>query len=212
MNDCTKTIVELLIHHGALKVSFNPLYHYASGLEGPLYCDNRLLLSYPSARKVMAKALASSAKEFEWGAIGGIATAGIPVALLLAEELNVPFCYVRPEAKAHGRKKAVEGDLLPGTRILLVEDLVNKGSSSMKAVERCEEEGFKVSGLLSLVSYGRTSTDELFANRGLPFKSICSLSSLLSQLVEKRELKPEQEAQILSWVNSDKSWLDFLNC
>ena len=150
-----REIARHLLQIKAIKLSPQAPFTWASGIESPIYCDNRMILSYPSVRNDVKNALAESAKEFaDFDVVAGVATAGIAHGMLLADALGKPFIYVRDKAKGHGRQNRIEGAAPEGKRVLVVEDLISTGGSSLRAVAALREAGAEVIGCLAIFTYG----------------------------------------------------------
>jgi orotate phosphoribosyltransferase len=154
--DTAKKTAELLLQVNAIKLSPSKPFQWASGWNSPIYCDNRVTLSYPPVRVFLKEEMAKIA-ELEYGkpdVIAGVATGAIAIGVLVAQELGVPFIYVRPEPKKHGRKNQIEGHLESGQNVVVVEDLISTGMSSLNAVEALKEAGAVVKGMVAVFSYG----------------------------------------------------------
>lgn len=148
-------VAQHLLRIKAVKLNLQDPFTWASGMLSPIYCDNRVALSYPDTRNFLKRCLAHAAAGFgSIDAVAGVATAGIAHGVLLADILQLPFAYVRAEAKGHGRRNQIEGDLAPGSRVLLVEDLISTGGSSLKAADALREAGCEVAGVLAIFQYG----------------------------------------------------------
>jgi len=154
--DTAKKTAELLLQIKAIKLQPNDPFTWASGWKSPIYCDNRTTLSFPKIRTYLRENLAKIIEQ-EYGkpdVIAGVATGAIAIGVLVAQQLNVPFIYVRPEPKSHGRKNQIEGFLEKNKSVVVVEDLISTGKSSLNAVEALREEGVNVKGMVAIFSYG----------------------------------------------------------
>lgn len=193
--DCARRLLEL----GAVEVRTDPeqWFTWASGRRAPIYCDNRLLISYPEERSAIARALADATSEHhpdvEW--IAGTATAGIPWAAWVAERLALPMVYVRGAAKEHGRGKRVEGRPPDGERVVLIEDLISLGGSAAEAALALQEEGAKVIGVQTIVTWALPAASGRMASLGIPCHTLTSYDEILEAL----ELSPEQRSVLLDW-------------
>ena len=175
-------VAKQLLQIKAIKLSPQKPFTWASGILSPIYCDNRITLSYPAIRKLIQKGLVEKSKDFgSFDAVAGVATAGIAHGLLLAEALELPFAYVRGKPKRHGRQNQVEGELKKGAKVLVVEDLISTGGSSLAAVQALREHGVEVVGVLALFSYGFEKTKLAFE------KADCKLATLSNYDVMIRE-------------------------
>ena len=189
----------LLVECGAIEIRTDreDWFTWSSGKRAPIYCDNRLLLSYPSARALVADALCEQASErfADVEVVAGTATAGIPHAAWVAERLDLPMVYVRGSAKEHGRGKQVEGRPLDGQHVVLIEDTISLAGSSASAVEALSREGGKVAGVLSIFSYGFAAAGRRLAALGVPWYSLTNYDALLATL----ELDAATRAALLDW-------------
>jgi orotate phosphoribosyltransferase len=189
----------LLREAGAVEIRTDPdqWFTWASGKRAPIYCDNRLLMSYPEARAAVADGLVAAIRErfTDVEVIAGTATAGIPHAAWVAERLERPMVYVRGSAKGHGREKRVEGRPLAGERVVLIEDLISFGGSSGSAVEGLIAEGGKVIGVQAIFSYGFPAAAARLEALGVPWQTLTSYDALLEDLA----LEPEAERTLLDW-------------
>jgi orotate phosphoribosyltransferase len=193
--DCARELVAI----GAVEVRAEPerWFTWASGRRAPIYCDNRLLMSFPKLRARIADALAQAIRLDFGGAevVAGTATAGIPHAAWVAERLELPMVYVRAAAKEHGRGRRVEGRALRGERVVLVEDLISTGGSALAAVEALRAEGGRVLGVQAIFSYGLAEAERAFAAAGVPWQALTSFAALLDTL----ELDPDRRRALLEW-------------
>ena len=194
-----REVAKLLVSIGAVEVRTDPAqwFTWASGEKAPVYCDNRVVISYPDARARIATALATSIRA-AWPdaeVIAGTATAGIPHAAWVAEQLELPMVYVRGSAKEHGKGKRVEGRALRGERVALVEDAVSFGGSSLGAVEALNQEGGKCIGVQAIYSYGFPKAVQRFADAGVPLRALTNFDALLEAL----ELDAATREVLLAW-------------
>lgn len=192
-------VARLLVGVGAVELRADPAqwFTWASGKQAPIYCDNRLLMAFPEERARIADALAAAiANDFpDTKVIAGTATAGIPHAAWVAERMGLPMAYVRGAAKGHGQARRVEGRALAGERVLVLEDLISFGGSSLDAVEAVREEGGEVIGVQAIFSYGFPEAKQRFEEAGVPVRSLSDYQVLLETL----ELSPEQARVLLDW-------------
>ncbi len=187
----------------------NP-FTWTSGMRSPVYCDNRVTLSYPSIRKYITNCLCTVIKEQypEVQGVVGVATAGIPQGALIADELNIAFAYIRSEAKKHGLKNAIEGHLEAGCKVVVVEDLISTGKSSLKAVEDLRENGFEVIGLVSIFNYGFAATHQKFVDAKCPYISLCDFNTLASEAAKTNYISADAQAKIAEWSKDAQAWSD----
>ena len=179
-------------------------FTWASGIKSPIYCDNRIVLSYPTERKVIEDGLAELIKsEYpEVEAVFGTATAGIAHAAMVAERMNLPTGYVRSENKSHGRQNKIEGRLSKGEKVVLVEDLISTGGSCLEAVNALREAGAEVLGVVSIFTYNIGRGHENFKKNDCVYHSLCNLETLLDVAVETGYIKENQKTDILNFRNS----------
>ncbi len=179
-------------------------FTWASGIKSPIYCDNRIVLSYPEARDVIEGGLTELIKREYPGAeaVFGTATAGIAHAALVADRMNLPTGYVRGENKSHGRQNKVEGRLAEGQKVVLVEDLISTGGSCLEAVKALREAGAEVMGVASIFTYNIGRGHENFKRESCAYKSLCDLETLLDVAVGTGYITAEQRAQVIDFRNS----------
>lgn len=201
-------VAEYLLQINAIKLKPNEPFTWASGWKSPIYCDNRVSLSYPEARNFIKKALGQIIKEqfSDVEAIIGVATAGIAPGALAADELNLPFGYVRSEAKKHGMGKQIEGDIAPNTKVVVIEDLVSTGKSSLQVVETLKTYGCQVLGMASIFTYGFDEAQKAFDNADCKYVSLSNYQTLIQIAIDKGIVLPEQLALLNDWRKSPSTW------
>ena len=206
-------IADRLMQINAIKLNAQNPFTWASGLRSPIYCDNRLILSFPEVRKIVVAALAREALSFEnMNAIAGVATAGIAWGGLVADRLELPFCYVRNKPKEHGMKNLIEGQLPENSKVLVVEDLISTGGSSMEAVHALQQSGYEVVGVLSIFQYGFESAFEKFNAQNIKFKSLTDFQTLLVRALQAKYISSPDYENLKSWNLNPKLWSDaFVN-
>lgn len=201
------SLAEALLQIKAIRLSPQKPFTWASGLLSPVYCDNRLLLSYPELRNIAILGLEALAGEFpSIQAIAGVATAGIPHGAILADRLGLPFLYVRSKPKDHGRGNLIEGEVPQGKRVLVVEDLISTGGSALQAAEALSAAGAEVVAVVALFSYGFPTTRDRFHTAGLPLRTVASYEDILD--VSRRTARfSEEDLRLLStWHTDPKNW------
>lgn len=205
-----KAVCDYLLDIGAVSLSPNAPFTWASGIKSPIYCDNRLILSYPVARKVIEEALADLVKrEFpEAQAVLGTATAGIPHASYISWILDLPSGFIRSKAKDHGKNKRIEGAFKEGEKVVVVEDLFSTGGSSIDAAKACEAEGLDVVGIISIFSYELKAAEENFAASGFKHASLATFPELAEVAVARGDLSEEEKDRLNQWRKDpyDESW------
>ena len=198
----------LLLQINAIKLQPQKPFTWASGWKSPIYCDNRITLSHPIIRNYLREQLARQIED-ELGkpdAIVGVATGAIGIGALVADYLNLPFCYVRPEPKKHGRQNQIEGHLEPNSKVVVIEDLISTGNSSLKAVKALKNHGAKIKGVFAIFSYGFPEAEENFKNAEIDLYTLSNYTNLLIQ-AEKSNYISEEESNILSqWSKQPDTW------
>lgn len=204
-----KEIAEILINLNAVKVSINPPFTWTSGIKSPVYCDNRILISYPEERTKIVDAFIKrmQAMNLEPDIIAGTATAGIPWAALLAERLNLPMIFVRSQPKEHGTKKQIEGKMDSGSKVLIIEDLISTGGSSIVTAEAIENEGAsEVLGVLAIMSWELPKADYNFNNKNIELFTLTGFTELISIAAEKGQISEDQIDTILKFREDPPKW------
>lgn len=206
-----KTIAKDLLDIQAVFLRPNEPFTWASGIKSPIYCDNRLTLSYPSVRKDIEEGLAVLIKENypECECLMGTATAGIAHAALTADILDLPMGYVRGGAKSHGRNNRIEGLVKPGMKVVVVEDLISTGGSSLECVDALREAGCEVIGMVAIFTYGLPKATVNFENKGCSFVTLTNYDTLVEVAVENNYIKNEDLEKLKAWKKdpSDESWM-----
>ena len=195
-----------LLAASAVRLSPRSPFTWASGLKAPIYCDNRQLLGFPELRSGIAEALAQLAAQGRPSLIAGTSTAGIPWAALVADRLGLPMAYVRPEPKGHGMGRQVEGPSGQGHRVVLIEDLISTGGSSIRCVEALRQEGAEVLSVLALFSYGLPRAEAAFAAAGVELQVLATFSDLAAQAGTQGLLDPADLASLAEWRSDTAAW------
>lgn len=206
--DIASKIAQILLETKAVKFSPAQPYQWASGWLSPIYCDNRVTLSFPRHRTHIRQMLADRISH-EFGRcdlVAGVATAGIPQGVLVAEQLGLPFVYVRSKAKEHGTRSQIEGRWESNARVVLIEDLISTGGSSLQAASALRHEGMEVLGILSIFDYGFPVAAARFAEQGIRSLSLCTYSDLLAAAVEYNYLDQQSLDSLEQWRLSPESW------
>ena len=205
-----KAVCDYLLDIGAVSLSPNAPFTWASGIKSPIYCDNRLILSYPEARKAIEEALADLVKQQfpEAQAVLGTATAGIPHASYISWILDLPSGFIRSKAKDHGKNKRIEGAFKEGEKVVVVEDLFSTGGSSIDAAKACEVEGLDVVGIISIFSYELKAAEENFKASGYKHASLATFPELAEVAVARGDLSEEEKDRLNQWRKDpyDESW------
>ena len=203
-----KTIATELLEIGAIKIRPQQPFTWASGWKSPIYCDNRMSLSFPETRSIIKHYLVDSIRsEFPNAeAIAGVATAGIPQGALVAEAMDLPFLYVRAKPKGHGMENLVEGRLEVGQKIVLIEDLVSTGGSSIKAAEALQQAGANVLGMAAIFTYGFDVALENFKNANIKLVCLSDYAHLIEEAIAKNYIKEEEKATLQAWRANPDEW------
>ena len=197
-------VADYLLEIKAIKLNPQDLFTWASGKQSPIYCDNRVSLAFPEARTYIKKSFAALVKDKfkEIDMIAGVATAGISHGALLADELGLPFCYVRSKAKEHGTQSLIEGKLSKGDKVVVVEDLFSTGGSAIKAIHSLKEEGAQVLGAVAIFNYGFPKVDEAFKEVEVPFYTLSNFENLLGLLEKSDRFKKEDLEFMKAWYKT----------
>jgi orotate phosphoribosyltransferase len=206
--DTAEQLADFLLQIKAIKLQPTKPFQWASGWKSPIYCDNRLTLSFPKVRtfirQEMSKALVEKFEKPD--VIAGVATGGIAHGALVAQELGIPFVYVRAAAKGHGMENLIEGKIESGQTVVVVEDLVSTGQSSIKAVQALRESGAIVKGLVSIFDYGFETARSVFENEKCPFFSLSNYDILLERALTNKYVSKTDEDLLRSWKNNPEAW------
>lgn len=203
-----KAVAEKLLQVGAVKLSPEQPFTWASGWKSPIYCDNRKVLSFPFVRDFikseMCNVIFSQFPDAEL--LAGVATAGIPWGAMAADQLKLPYIYVRPKPKEHGLGNQIEGVFTPGQKVLVIEDLISTGKSSLQVVDVLRNAGAEITGMVSIFNYGFTVAQQAFSDAGVSFHSLTNYPSLISLAVEKGQVSAETEKLLLDWSADPANW------
>jgi len=206
MEEVAKHVAQKLLQINAIKLSPQKPFTWASGILSPIYCDNRLTLNFPKFRTYIANAFKEVLNDYSYDKIAGIATAGIPHGALLADKVEKPYLYVRSKAKGHGRQNMIEGILNENERIIMVEDLISTGMSSLKAVDAIREGGGETDLVLSIFNYGFSAAKEAFEAKNCNFVSLSNYDILLEEAVKIGYLKDSDLDLLKRWKTDPKNW------
>ena len=203
-----KKTAELLLTIKAIKLSPEEPFQWASGWKSPIYCDNRITLSYVMIRNFIRENLSKIIleKHGQPDVVAGVATGAIAIGVLVAQELGVPFIYVRPEPKKHGRKNQIEGFLDKGQNVVVVEDLISTGRSSLNAVEALREAGARVKGMVAIFSYGFDLATSNFADAHVDLTTLSDYENLLDQALHTNFIDSKQLIALQTWREDPGHW------
>tara|TARA_B100001287_G_C22670590_1_gene525066 strand:+ start:960 stop:1601 length:642 start_codon:yes stop_codon:yes gene_type:complete len=206
--DIAKQVSKSLLQINAIILQPENPFKWASGWNSPIYCDNRKILSYPNIRNYIRQSLSSIVKNHFKNAniIAGVATAGIPHGVLVAEELGLPFIYVRSESKKHGRKNKIEGHFEKGQSVIVIEDLISSGKSSINAVKELKKSGLNVKGVMSIFNYNFSESEKNFKKIECDYISLCDYMSLLPEAIKSQYIKESELPLLKKWKENPSTW------
>lgn len=202
-------VAELLLKVKAVKLQPNQPFTWASGWKSPIYCDNRVTLSHPSVRTFIRQSFSELITEMfgKPDVIAGVATGGVPQGVLVAQELGLPFIYVRSSAKGHGMGNMIEGAFEKGQNVIVIEDLISTGGSSIKAVESLKEAGLNVKGLAAIFTYGFKVAADNFKEAECPFVTLTDYTILIEQALRSNYVTENDLAQLQNWRENPSVWM-----
>ena len=205
-----KSIAKDLLSIGAVFLRPEQPFTWASGIKSPIYCDNRVTLSYPQVRTFIREGFVKMCLD-KFGkpdVIAGVATGGIPQGALVAQELGLPFVYVRSEKKSHGMNNQVEGIINSGQSVVIIEDLVSTGKSSLNAVEALREKGAVIKGMLAIFTYGMDVATENFKNNKCELFTLTNYNTLVQKAAEESYIREDDLASLMEWKKDPQAWSD----
>ena len=203
-----KAIAEKLLQINAIKLNIEQPFTWASGWKSPIYCDNRKILSFPFIRDFIKSEMCNIIFQTFDNAdmIAGVATAGIPWGAMAADQLKLPYIYVRPKPKEHGLGNQIEGFYEPGKRVVVVEDLVSTGKSSLQVVDVLKNAGLEVEGMVSIFNYGFQEAKNAFEKYQIPLKSLTDYDSLIALAIEQKSISESEQNVLLNWRQDPGNW------
>ncbi|MCF2504985.1 orotate phosphoribosyltransferase [Dyadobacter sp. CY107] len=206
--DINKRIAELLLEAKAIKLSPDKPFQWSSGWLSPIYCDNRVALSYPDTRTFIKKTLAALIKKEypDVQAVVGVATGGIAQGALVADLLELPFAYVRPEPKKHGMGNQIEGRLEKGQSVIIIEDLISTGGSSLKVVDVLRAADIEVAGMVAIFTYGFAVAENNFKEKNVKLSTISNYNALIETALEHNYIDSSQLESLSAWRLAPESW------
>ncbi len=203
-----KKTAELLLQINAIKLNPQDPFIWASGWKSPIYCDNRIILSFPPIRNYVREEMAKFIED-EYGKpdlIAGVATGAIGIGILVAQVLDLPFVYVRPEAKKHGRKNQIEGFIQKGQNVIVIEDLISTGKSSLNAVRALKEANVNVKGMVAIFSYGFKIASDNFKNENVNLHTLSNYDALLEEALETNYISKNELKTLIDWNANPSEW------
>jgi len=197
-----------LLQINAIKLNIQNPYKWSSGWNSPIYCDNRICLSFPKIRDFLANSIADEIKKNVSNnfIIAGVATGAIGIGMLVANKLNAPFIYVRPEKKKHGRKNQIEGTLNKNEKVIVIEDLISTGKSSLNAVDAIQNNGAKVIFMIALFTYGFEIAKKNFINKNIELKTLCDYKNLIETAKDNNLINEDEIKSLLRWRKNPEKW------
>jgi len=203
-----KAVAEKLLQINAIRLNANEPFTWASGWKSPIYCDNRKALSFPYIRDFIKSEMCNVVFEKfpEAGLLAGVATAGIAWGAMAADQLKLPYIYVRPKPKEHGLGNQIEGFYEPGQKVVVIEDLISTGKSSLQVVDVLKKSSLEVIGMVSIFNYGFDIAKKSFEESLVPFQSLTNYETLISLAIEKKIVNADQEAILLNWKTDPANW------
>ncbi len=206
--DTAKKTAEVLLQINAIKLKPNDPFTWASGWKSPIYCDNRIILSFPPIRNYIRETMGKYIEK-QYGkpeVIAGVATGAIGIGMLVAEYLGLPFIYVRPDAKGHGRKNQIEGFVESGQNVVVVEDLISTGKSSLNAVRALKEAGINVKGMVAIFTYGFDIATKNFEKENIYLNTLSNYENLLEQALETNYISEKELKTLSEWNTNPSEW------
>ena len=206
----SEKIADMLLDIKAVTFSFTKpyLYTFVSGLKGPMYCDNRKLISYPKKRRLVVDEVVKIARRLNFDIVGGVSTAGIPWAALIAERLNMPMIYIRPEPKGYGKKRQIEGDMKKGDKVLVIEDLISTGRSAVSAIDAVRRNGGKVHDCIFIFTYDLDISRKFFTRSKCKMHPLLKFSDLIQVAENRTYISEEERNELLKWHEDPKKILE----
>jgi orotate phosphoribosyltransferase len=197
-----------LLQINAIKLNPENPFTWASGWKSPIYCDNRIALSYPKVRDFLSNVISEKIKKDFDGSlvIAGVATGAIGIGMLVAQKLNLPFIYIRPEAKKHGKQNQIEGKFTTGDRVVVIEDLISTGKSSLNAAEALKDSGAEILGMMGLFTYGFSTAEEEFRKAEIKLQTLCDYQHLLSEALKIGTITEIQLESLKTWRENPSAW------
>ena len=203
-----KKTASYLLQINAIKLNIQNPFKWSSGWNSPIYCDNRICLSFPKVRDFLANSIAEEIKKnfSEKFIIAGVATGAIGIGMLVADKLNAPFIYVRPQQKKHGRENQIEGTLNKDEKVIVIEDLISTGKSSLNAVDAIQSNGAKVVFMIALFTYGFDIAKENFMKKNIELKTLCDYKNLIKTAKDNNLINEDEIKSLINWRENPEKW------
>ena len=208
-----KKTAELLLQINAIKLNSKNPFTWASGWKSPIYCDNRIILSHPQIRIFVREQIVKQIEELygKPDVIAGVATGAIGIGMLVADVMNLPFIYIRPNSKKHGRKNKIEGQYSKSQKVVVIEDLISTGNSSLMAVDALRDEELIVKGMISIFTYGFDVSYENFKNKNVELHTLSSYDYLLEQALDIKYITDNEFKTLKEWKKNPSEWNPKIN-
>ena len=206
--ETAKKTAELLLQINAIKLKPQEPFTWASGWKSPIYCDNRIVLSFPTIRNFIREHMARQVEELygKPDVIAGVATGAIAIGVLVAQELGVPFVYVRPEVKKHGRKNQIEGHIEKGQNVVVIEDLISTGKSSLQAVKALKEADVNIKGMVAIFTYGFDIASTNFEKDNIELTTVSNYNYLIEQALDSQYISGKELVSLQEWRMNPSKW------
>ena len=206
--EIAKQTAKYLLQINAIKLNPKNPFTWASGWKSPIYCDNRIILSFPAVREKICSFLSQQIKKTydDYDVIAGVATGAIGIGMLVANKLNKPFVYVRADRKKHGRKNSIEGFYKKSQKVVVIEDLISTGNSSLEACQSLISENLKIKGLISIFNYNFEISKLNFESKNISYSSLCSYNYLIDYAVKNNYVSDVELTQLIKWRNNPQEW------
>lgn len=207
-SDTAKQVADFLLQIKAIKLNCENPFTWASGIQSPIYCDNRIVLSYPKIRRFLAQQMGEQIKELypDTEVIAGVATGAIGMGLLVAEYLELPFVYIRPEPKKHGRQNQIEGKVEQGQKVMVIEDLISTGMSSLKAIKALQSSKVEVLAMMSIFTYALDISEKAFKEENVTLYSLSDYPHLIKQARQENYISEEELNTLKKWRENPSAW------
>ena len=204
-----KKTAELLLQIKAIKLNPKNPFKWASGWNSPIYCDNRIILSHPEIRVFVREQMVKQIEKIygKPDVIAGVATGAIGIGMLVADLMNLPFIYVRPNSKKHGRKNQIEGQFSKSQKVVVIEDIISTGNSSLMAIDALRSEDLEIKGMISIFTYGFDISYNNFKEKNIEFCSLSSYDFLLEQALDINYISDEEYEILKDWKNNPSKWV-----
>jgi len=204
----TRTVAAKLLSIQAIKLNLKQPFTWSSGWKSPIYCDNRLALSYPEIRTFIRDLLSAEIRRSypDAASIAGVATAGIPQGVLVADQLNLPFLYVRSKPKGHGMENMIEGKITPNQKVVIIEDLISTGGSALKAADALQSSGFNILGMMAIFTYGFERASKSFESADIPLICLSAYGTLIEEALEQGIVSASELTTLQNWRLDPENW------